>query len=862
MVVVATRMSTSFTTAAPTTAAAAAAASPTKKYWIFEDPLTVGLPLFLIQVVFILCIVRLLGKVLHKLKQPMVIGEIIAGILLGPSALGQIPGFSAALFPTSSTAFLSLFANIGLIFFMFFLGLEVDPNLMKKSWQTSLPISIAAIIVPFSIGIGLSQWLINIDTNRSNNDELSFVLFIGIATSFTAFPVLARILTSANLVNSGIGMQALSCAAIDDVMAWCCLAIVLSIATGHGVEGLYVTLIAILFISTMYFVARPLLHFIHQKLLEQNDELNRNFIAFILLLLCVNAWFAEILGIHAFFGAFAFGVMVPRGGKLIDELAPKIEMLIVEFFLPLYFANSGLNTNILSLDTAEAWGAVIVVTFCAGAGKMCSTMVMARLLSRCQKSWRWCATLGVLMNTRGLVTLIALNIGLNAGILGIKSFTIYVIMSLITTFITSPALYHLYEKPYHAELMRAAAALAAQQQQAAELAELRDLSQLEMHDSSDDAAAGGGVVGDGGGAGGVTVDMSPKQVFTKQLSTRKLAAAANDGKNASTTTSTGIMGTPTSAGRRFTSDVSSIPVVTFHNDYPVTTSTHTTPQITRPSLFGPLPPAITASLTTTKPPSSPVSFASVMVASNNYVAPNTISATSSPILLPLNSSSAAPSLPSITPSHDSILPSQQTDFNITAASTSATPTIPTTAAPTTMPSSSTPPLTASSSSSASSSTHVPQLDTSTPLSVRPVRTSVTGGGSGSSTPTGTSSSAAAAAAASSGGGGVAPSTPHTSSSSSSNAAVVAALAARLRGIRPHMLSNHGETERSLTTRVLHVPVAEDLSWLMQDDFRVDAINALLNPLDVEGEARATALQLLRELGHLHPPASSTDDHVV
>ena len=275
------------------------------------DPLS----LFLIQIVIILVLVRILAKLLGRLRQPPVIGEIIAGILLGPSAFGYIPGFSTTIFPTSSLVIISVFAQIGLIFFMFFLGLEVDVLLLTRNWRAAAPIAFVSIIAPFSAGIGISYWFYDIEP--TNATQVTFLLFMGTSFSFTAFPVLARILTSFRLLESGVGVHALSVAAIDDVMAWCVLAVTLSYAGGgSAVQGVYTMLLVIAFVLVVIFIARPFMvwagaYFNARK--HSGEEFNRDYVAILFFLLaCASIW-TEIIGVHAFFGAFAFGVCVPQG---------------------------------------------------------------------------------------------------------------------------------------------------------------------------------------------------------------------------------------------------------------------------------------------------------------------------------------------------------------------------------------------------------------------------------------------------------------------------------------------------------------------------------------------------------------------
>ena len=361
------------------------------------DPLS----LFLVQILIILVLVRILAKLLGRLRQPPVIGEIIAGILLGPSVFGYIPHFSTTIFPQSSLTVLNVFAQIGLIFFMFFLGLEVDIALLTRNWKAAAPVAITSIIIPFGCGVGISFWFYDIEATTA--DQTTFLLFMGTSFSFTAFPVLARLLTSFRLLDAGVGVHALSIAAIDDVLAWCVLAITLSYAGGgSAVQGVYTMLLVIAFVLVVVFIARPFLmwaglFFARRTAAAQAkgpgaEEFSRDYVALLFFLLaCASIW-TEIIGVHAFFGAFAFGVAVPKNVDLyvsegiehyglVEYLAPKIELLVVEFFLPLYFANSGLSTQLGTLNTGELWGKAIALIVIATAAKMGPVTVMTRLTS-------------------------------------------------------------------------------------------------------------------------------------------------------------------------------------------------------------------------------------------------------------------------------------------------------------------------------------------------------------------------------------------------------------------------------------------------------------------------------------------------
>ena len=538
---------------------------------IITNPVKDILSLFLCQVILILVICRLVAKLLAKLRQPPVIGEILAGVILGPSVLGYIPGFESNLFPAYSLATLQIFAQVGLIFFMFFLGLELDPSLFTRYYKSAGPIAVVSVLVPFSLGCALSPLLYPVEATSASHS--TYTLFMGTSLAFTAFPLLARILTAFRLLGTPFGEHVLSIAAIDDVLAWCTLALTLSYAGGAtAANGVYTALITIAYLLVLVFITRPCLLWLSRQLRFQQKvtgELNRDYVCILLLCLCASAIWTEISGIHAFFGAFTFGLIVPKdkpevGESVVDLLAPKIELIIVEFFLPLYFAYSGLRTTLGALNDGKSWGLAILIILVASVGKMIPVTIMTRLMTRYWKmgddfeqedldyeeelrqreekqvqeaadgsggklpdvelgkigvekdfsyqqystpahhkkvaageedevkesatgssdepvssapdsphspsfassdgprspghvsspvrsnsyGWRTCLSVGLLMNTTGLVTLIALNIGLDRKILGPKVFSMLVLMALVTTFMTSPFFHYLFYVPF------------------------------------------------------------------------------------------------------------------------------------------------------------------------------------------------------------------------------------------------------------------------------------------------------------------------------------------------------------------------------------------------------------------------------
>jgi len=346
-------------------------------------------------------------------------------------------------------------ATLGLVFFMFFLGIELDPDMMRRQVKVALPIALSSVVVPFSLGAGLSVWIFE----QYSTDAVSFpafVLFFGAAMSFTAFPVLASILQANRLLVDPLGVLAFSCAAIDDLAAWCLLAFTTAFAAGgNPAAGIYTTLIALAYVLFMLFPVRMFLARLHRYYGYSDEsspeELDRMHVSLVCMMLLVSAFLAEIIGVHAFFGAFIAGIVVPKSGQFVHMLAPRIELIVMDFLLPLYFALSGLKLNIGTLEGKDI-GALFAILACACAGKFLPTFVMARIVTK--QSYRFCASLGILMNTRGLVQLIVLNIGMDLGILTPRLFSLMVIMALVTTMLTPPIFHVLYVRPLEEEQAR------------------------------------------------------------------------------------------------------------------------------------------------------------------------------------------------------------------------------------------------------------------------------------------------------------------------------------------------------------------------------------------------------------------------
>ncbi len=400
------------------------------------------LPTLLIQISVILAASRLVGMIFRKIHQPQVMGEMVAGILLGPSLLGWVfPGVSAALFPPESLGFLNALSQVGLLLFMFLVGLELDPQLLKGRGHAALVTSHVSILAPFLLGTLLALYLYP----RLSNESVpftSFALFVGIAMSITAFPVLARILTERNLLRTPLGSLTITCAAVDDVTGWCILAgVVLLVRTTASVMPLWVMIGgSSVYILTMLLIIRPMLGRL-EKVHEKRGKLTQDVMALIFLVLLLSGLVTEWLGIHALFGAFLAGAMMPKHHQFVVALTQKLEDVAVVLLLPLFFAFTGLRASIGLVSGAEMWFYCGLIILVAIAGKFGGSTLAARATGT---PWREAGALGILMNTRGLMELVVLNIGLDIGVLSPTLFTMMVLMALITTFMTSPMLEWIY----------------------------------------------------------------------------------------------------------------------------------------------------------------------------------------------------------------------------------------------------------------------------------------------------------------------------------------------------------------------------------------------------------------------------------
>lgn len=404
---------------------------------LFSKNVKTPISTLIIQILILIALSRVLGIIFGKIGQPIVIGEILAGIMLGPSLLGSIsPEAYQFLFPASSLGYLQILSQIGLILFMFVVGMELDINILRKKLDSAFVISYSGIIFPYFLGVSLSFFLFETFA-PAHTTFMAFALFIGIALSITAFPVLARIIHERGLSKTNVGRMAITCAATDDVSAWIILAIIIAIIqAGTIFHAILIVALVALYISTMLFVVQPLFKRIG-NIYFTAENISRTVIAVVMLHLFFSAFVAEMLGIHTLFGAFIAGIVIPSNQKFKRILTDKIEDISITLLLPLFFAFTGLRTEIGLLNSGSLWMVCGFVILFAIMGKLGGVSIASRILGF---SWKDSVTMGVLMNTRGLMELIALNIGYDLGILSPEIFTIMVIMALVTTFMTGPLL--------------------------------------------------------------------------------------------------------------------------------------------------------------------------------------------------------------------------------------------------------------------------------------------------------------------------------------------------------------------------------------------------------------------------------------
>lgn len=386
----------------------------------------------LLQLIVILLVVQMFGYLCKRIGQQQVIGEILAGLVLGPTLLGALaPGVEAMVFPSSALPTLQTLGDIGLILYMFSLGAHIDTHVMLRQSRQATVVTLSSILLPLVMGASLAFFLYP-EFAGPHANLVSFMLLVGTAMSITAFPVLARLLMEKNMLGTKVGTLALTSAAVGDVIAWCLLALLISLIQARGLASVILTFgILVLFIVVMLTVIRPLLLFADRHIKSKPVLL-----ALTIILLLLSAYITNAIGIHPVFGAFLMGVILPRRTVFIDQVR-SIDQTNSLLFLPLYFVYSGLRTHIGLINSPTLWLICGLVLLVACSGKIFGATFSARFLG---DSWKESLTLGTLMNTRGLVELIVLNIGLDLGVLSPTLFAMLVIMALVTTMMASPLL--------------------------------------------------------------------------------------------------------------------------------------------------------------------------------------------------------------------------------------------------------------------------------------------------------------------------------------------------------------------------------------------------------------------------------------
>ncbi|KAH9035600.1 Sodium/hydrogen exchanger family-domain-containing protein [Lactarius hengduanensis] len=398
-----------------------------------SDPLR----LWIIQVGIIIITTQILSLGLRKLRQPRVIAEVLGGILLGPTAFGRIPGFSKHIFPSESIPYLSLVANIGLCLFLFIIGLEIDAAIIRRNARLSATVACAGVIIPFGLGAAFAVPLYKHFIDSSQVSYTHFMLFTGVAYSITAFPVLCRILTELKLLDTTVGIVVLSAGVGNDIIGWTLLALSVALVNaGSGLTALWILLICIGWTLFMLFLVRRVLSWCARATGSIENGPTMFFMTATILILFGSAFFTDVIGVHAIFGAFLAGIIVPRDGGLAIALTEKLEDMVSVIFLPLYFTISGLST-----DLGTIWGFTAAICILAFIGKFGGCALAARYTGF---SWREASTIGSLMSCKGLIELIVLNVGLQAGILTRLVFSMFVLEALLLTFATTPTVSFLY----------------------------------------------------------------------------------------------------------------------------------------------------------------------------------------------------------------------------------------------------------------------------------------------------------------------------------------------------------------------------------------------------------------------------------
>lgn len=418
-----------------------------------EYSLSAPYTLFLFQAVFIILVCHIVHYPLSKIQQPRVIAEVVTGILLGPTVMGHVPKFTNTCFPKESIPGLTLFANIGVILFLFIIGLEVDVKFLKKNLKVALSVGLINMAVPFGMGFGIAKGLYN----QYAGGDISFTtyaVFVAVALSITAFPVLVRILTELNLIVDRVGTIVLAAGIINDLTGWILLALTVTLAnSASGVNTVYILLLTLAWFLFLLYPVRMTMRFLLKKFTNDLVTGVPSQLSMMGIIICVfiSAFYTDIIGVHPIFGAFMVGVIVPRDNGLVIKITEKLEDLVHIVLIPLYFALAGLNVNLGLLNHGIDWAYIIGIILLAMAGKIGGGFIAAKLN---KLFWRESLAVGVLMSCKGIVEIVVLSIGLNVGIISQKVYSMFVVMALVTTFATTPLTLLIYPVSYREKVMK------------------------------------------------------------------------------------------------------------------------------------------------------------------------------------------------------------------------------------------------------------------------------------------------------------------------------------------------------------------------------------------------------------------------
>ncbi|XP_060210250.1 cation/H(+) antiporter 15-like [Lycium barbarum] len=407
--------------------------------WQGDNPLDYSLPLFILQLTLVVVVTRILVYVLKPIRQPRVIAEIVGGVILGPSVLGRSSKFANTVFPQRSVMVLETMANIGLLYFLFLIGVEMDIAVIHRNGKQALSIAIAGMILPFLIG---SSFFSLLHDKSQNTKEGTFILFLGLALSVTSFPVLARVLAELKLINTEIGRIAMSASLINDMLAWIVLAFAVAFTENESMTlaSIWVILSTTAFICVCFFVVRPLIA-MRIRQTPEGESISEFNVCLILTGVMIAGFITDVIGTHSVFGAFVFGLIIPNG-PLGLTLVERLEDFVSGLLLPLFFAISGLKTEISAIDGAATWAILCVVIFLSCAGKVIGVVLVTIYY---KMPFYEGVSLGLLMNAKGLIEMIVLNVGKDHKVLDEKSFAIMVMVAIGMTAIITPAVTIVYK---------------------------------------------------------------------------------------------------------------------------------------------------------------------------------------------------------------------------------------------------------------------------------------------------------------------------------------------------------------------------------------------------------------------------------